>query len=553
MKWLPVVIWVMVVLGAVVSGCDGTPRHDSRLTAVDSLLRDCPDSALAMVQAVCRDSLNEADRAYRDLLLTQARYKAYVPATSDSDINCALAYYRAHPAEREKLTRAYIYKGAVMEELGHPDSAMLHYKQAEAVAAPDDYFNLGYIKLRMGALYRNNFAMDGKQIVELEKALDYFNKTDNVVYQLTCLVNLGGSCCLSAPQRADSLLNKAIYFAEMLGDTTKYILAMQNLIKKDIYMRQYEEAHKHAVKVLFMNTKLMDAAFYIFAADSYACLQMPDSAEILLRLVDEKIIDNEIDKLAYLYVKKDIAVARGKYQLSQHYERLARSIEDSIYSLAPHIGITRIEDTIEKESLDFMQEKHDSLVWKSLSLLIAALAFLVISVFVIIKKQRYKKLAAELSHSYESQYEELMALQERIRALDIRDEELKDFITSNIGMMREMIEECYHGASIQQIKHKINEIVKYQKGKSAQWQKFFTYIDYEYSNIISTTRGVYPHLDEKDLMLLALSTLDCSCIQIAAILGYSNISSIGPIRQRLAKKMYLDGSLSQYIQQFKSS
>ena len=93
MKHLPVTILVVLaVLGAMVSGCDGTPHYDSRLTAADSLMRSAPDSALAMVEAVDRDSLtNEADRAYRDLLLTQARYKAYVTATSDSDINRALS------------------------------------------------------------------------------------------------------------------------------------------------------------------------------------------------------------------------------------------------------------------------------------------------------------------------------------------------------------------------------------------------------------------------------------------------------------------------------
>ncbi len=151
MKRLLWVILAAMVLGAVAPGCRHEPRYDSRLTAADSLLREDPDSALAMLEALAPDSpvarsdgeggidFSDADRAYHALLLTQARYKCYVTATSDSDINLALAYFRAHPADHEKLTRAYIYKGAVMEELGHPDSAMLYYKTAEANAAPDDY------------------------------------------------------------------------------------------------------------------------------------------------------------------------------------------------------------------------------------------------------------------------------------------------------------------------------------------------------------------------------------------------------------------------------
>ena len=54
------------------------------------------------------------------------------------------------------LTRAFIYKGAVMEELGHPDSAMHYYKTAEAAAHEKDYANLGQINTRIADVFRKN-------------------------------------------------------------------------------------------------------------------------------------------------------------------------------------------------------------------------------------------------------------------------------------------------------------------------------------------------------------------------------------------------------------
>ncbi len=139
----PLIIILAVV--AFLTACTPAAHYDGRLAAADSLMHDRPDSALAILQALHPDSLaTQGDHAYRDLLLTQARYKCYITATTDSAINRALHYYRRHSHEQEKLTRAYIYKGAVMEELGHPDSAMHYYKTAEATAAPDDYFNLAY-------------------------------------------------------------------------------------------------------------------------------------------------------------------------------------------------------------------------------------------------------------------------------------------------------------------------------------------------------------------------------------------------------------------------
>ena len=48
-----------------------------RLVELDSLIAVAPDSAAALLEAIPADSLpTAADRAYRALLLTQAKYKA---------------------------------------------------------------------------------------------------------------------------------------------------------------------------------------------------------------------------------------------------------------------------------------------------------------------------------------------------------------------------------------------------------------------------------------------------------------------------------------------
>ena len=108
---------MMAALVMIVTGCGNTHHYDSRLVTADNLIAEDPDSALDLLETLPMTTLpDEADRAYYGLLLSQARYKAYVTATSDSDINRALVYYRSHPSDREKLTRTYIYKGAVMED-----------------------------------------------------------------------------------------------------------------------------------------------------------------------------------------------------------------------------------------------------------------------------------------------------------------------------------------------------------------------------------------------------------------------------------------------------
>ncbi len=552
MKRLPLVILVFGVIVAVIAACNRSARYNARLTSADSLMWDTPDSALAILSTI--DSLaTEGDRAYRDLLLTQARYRCYVTTTSDSDINRALAYYRAHPKEREKLTRANIFKGAVMDELGFPDSAMLYYKQAEAVADTADYFNLGYAVMRIGALYQENHVLDGKDIVCYEKALQYFNKTEKITYQLMCLVNLGSLYCLTAPHKADSLLKKSLSVAETIGDTSRYILAVENLIKNDIHQRTYEDAHPLVQKVMSMNTQFLGATFYLFAANVYACLGMPDSAEILLAMAESKTISTDIQRLTYLDDKRDIARARGDIEASQYYDQLGDRLEDSLLSLDTPFKITSMEDSTVEQSHHTMKKKHESLVWKILLLCLAMLAVLALIAAALIyrNKHRYSQLINDLMEESQNHVSDINTLRRNIDQLKIRDSQLKDFITSYIELMGDVTEACYHSPK-NVLSNEISRLFQIKEENKDRWVELYSYIDNEYNQIITDTINKYNQLNDRDILLLALTCLDFSCAQIAIITGYSNATSISGNRQRLAKKMGLDHSLQEYINQYKS-
>ena len=554
-KQLLAVILAMLVLGAVVPGCSDVPRYDSRLTVADSLMHDNPDSALAIIEAVNRDSLTtEHDRAYRDLLLTQARYKAYIPATSDSDINRALSYYKQHPKEREKLTRAYLYKGAVMEELGYPDSAMFYYKQAESTASPDDYFNLGYVKMRMGALYRDQHTMDGKHIEKYEEALECFKSTDNNHYQLVCMINLGSLYCLKAPHKADSVLSIALTLAEQIDDKENYVGAIQNLIKNDVNRGRYNHARGLIMKVMSMDNPVINIPFCLYAAQTYACLQIPDSAELFLSLIGNNPIIDNIDRISFLEAKGDIALARKDTSVYLLMKSESKRIADSLQSLSTPLSIITTEDRIDRQShLSSELSRQITANWNVILALMIML-ILTVSLFIFIrrKKSHEKQLyqVKQILDSSESQLSEMRLSLENLSKLNIRESKLKVFLDSYMSLTRDMMEECYHQPDLKQTK-KIKEVIKFQKNNKDEWEKLYGYIDLEYNGIISKTKDNYPQLNDKDLLLIALSAMDFSCMQIAIILGYSNQTSVGTIRKRLCEKMNIEGSLNDYISHFK--
>lgn len=542
---------LLAVLVAVVTGCDGTPRYDTRLAAADSLMRDNPDSALAIVETINRGSLaTTADSAYHDLLLTQARYRCYIVATSDSDINRALAYYRSHDNEREKLTRAYIYKGAVMEELGHPDSAMLYYKHAEATAAPDDYFNLGYINMMMGALYNDYYSMEGQETLKYEEALDFFRKTKDSVFILICLNNLGCFYREQKPDKAKTLLLEAAGLARCLNDTARILYNDLSLVVLYQNLGSYQEARQLIREIVGFEDYASDYKTDFTAANIYARLGMLDSAEFFLNLaLQNRNGDDALFKMHHLKCLSEIALARNDTLQSIRFVNQSNRIEDSLTANAAKLEIIHTEVNYDKESIKKSRQAHNNTVTALILVLVFALVF--VPVFLYRRAHRYDQLIADLNEEIKNQSIDLKTLQHNVDKLKIKDSELKKFFESHSNMLREVIEECYHSPQGPLAKE-IKRIVKFQDNNTGMWSKLYSYLDLEYNNIMNVTMKNYPQLDDKELLMIALTCMGYSCAQIAIVLDYSSSAGISTVRKRIAKKMGVDGLLADYIKQFQS-
>ena len=166
-QWQTALTAVLAIAASLLAGC--SKATDARLVAADSLMAAHPDSALAILQEITPESLRgKANNAYYALLLTQAQYKNYVPITSDSLIDVAVRYYD-DDGDAEKRTRAYIFKGAALNEMGDHLAAIEWYKKAETVADTGDYENLGYIHMRLGNFIKTHLLRMGKTLPTIKK------------------------------------------------------------------------------------------------------------------------------------------------------------------------------------------------------------------------------------------------------------------------------------------------------------------------------------------------------------------------------------------------
>ena len=554
MKHLPLVILIVgMVFVAVVTGCRGELRYDARLTAADSLMATAPDSALALVEALDSAALaTPGDRAYRDLLVTQARYKCYITATSDSDINRALAYYRAHSDEQEKLTRAYIYKGAVMEELGHPDSAMLYYKHAEATAAPDDYFNLGYTKMRIATLYQEELSQDTVPIILLKEAIRFFTIVNDTNYLISCYGDLGALCGIIRPDSTEYYLMKAIRLAKQSNNAAKLYTYESKLAGFNLYHTQdYRTANLLSMDVLRNGrNQSYEKQFYYYAALSFLQLGLVDSAKYVLGVTPAPV--DRVDSMNYHKVVAEIAKAENNKKL--YDDNLIKSVnaKAAILENRSEKVLLATEYEYNREEL----EKQSNALKDNNTLLSLGLVGLVLLSILIIYNlysnvRRYKQeieltrqeLDLTIKEHKESNVSKLVGY--RISALN----ELQQSIRLKTDVDKR-VKRIIPLASFFKDLHEKNAILKLQLNESF-WKKMKLSVDGEYNGIMSFIENRFPNLKEEDLKLFCLLCANLSPQIIKICMNYTNAKTVSNYRKKLIRdKMKFDMSFDEFREKY---
>ena len=592
MKKLLAVILAMVVLGAVVPSCGGAHRYDGRLAAVDSLMKDNPDSALALVLALdTADILAEGDRAYRALLLTQARYKSYVTATSDSDINQALAYFRAHPADREKLTRAYIYKGAVMNELGYHDSAMFYYKHAEATAAPDDYFNLGYANMRIAQLYQRFYANDSAVLARMKIASRCFQIVQDTSYLITTIGTQGCYPKLTGEDSACANLRRAIHLAQMIN-SPKGLQYQSKLAGIYYFKGNYKEAKELAMDMLKKGgDKCNEQQFYYYAARSYIQLQLLDSARWVMSRIPSP--QNSIDSFNHYQTLAELSVATHRLSNYIRFSQAAKAIDYRLMESSRSSKLTETELKCEASQRETaLKDEADSHLTMVIGLVLLAVALgTAITIWCVkrlIHKYRSQLTSARQDienmlgdidgkwHSFELEKERLRhQLDEKSVQLAVANQkniELENVQTrvnkqvSNVVRYRHAaLNDLYQVILVKSVTDDgrrqvlplmgiIKELFE-TKGilnkppQKSFWNNLKLSVDGEYLGIASYVEQHYKNLSEKDMHLFLLLCAKFPNQIIKLCMNYAHDVTVSKNKKRLMKeKIGLDLKLEDFIQ-----
>ncbi|MBQ6165938.1 MAG: hypothetical protein IJK41_00670 [Muribaculaceae bacterium] len=546
-----------MVVCILLTGCRGEGTYDKRLTVADSLMSVNADSALWQLQHINSQELGSPhDRAYHALLLTQARYKCYVTATSDSAINSALKYYQQHPAEREKLTRAYLYKGAVMEELGQIEPAMTYYKKALETADFNDYFNQGYIRYRIGRIYRDHLIADSTDITYFKEALQYFKLVPDSFYILWCLNDLGTSYNKNNRDSVLPYLSQAISLAQRLGNTKMERKAAINIAKATMFSSHPQDIERSKTTVLPLLEDRQGcspedlADLLMTAAYTLAKQNKPDSALLFLNQLPKELPNSSYESFRLL-CQAEISRSRGDIDRFAHYSEEYRQLKESIINDEMQCQLRDVESQYDNETLKLKNERYKWLLtsW----VLVGLLALSILGILLLLFRHKLSMRKRQLADR-EATIERLQGDSIRLSALlednKVMGEHLKETLKNQILTFSQLVETYRKDYSDNP--KKFGEAFKnaydMNQPDASFWKGIQAYANLTHGGIVNHAIENHPSLNITNIHLLSLLCCDLPTTVAMACMGYNEVHSFYNKKRRLAQALRLKGTLEDYIE-----
>lgn len=580
---------------------------NAELGQIDSLLQqNKPEIAYESLSALNTENFSKGDRAYYDLLLTEAQYKNYVPFASDSIINSVVNYYERN-SDGNKYTRALIFQGCVYEDLAKPEMAINCFNLAEEAAPKEALSDIAYAKLKMGDVY--NLSPIGNSTIALNKfqeALSLYYKLNDKHYQMICQTEIG-SIYRSIKGKEDSVeyyINKAIEIAKVEEDS--FFIYSNMFLLAEFYSEVKHDDNKakdFAVTALeFCPDPSFPESYYVLAT-SYARLHQIDSAEIVLKNAPKK--STSLDSLHYFQTLYEIERSKNNPQLALQNYLKVDTISDSILVAGLNDKLLAVEKKYDKKEQELKNEQLSSrLNYSMLGLSIIVLICVVLLLLILRYRQsikqkevEYEMLSSDLRDSvagleqmqarlknYENKIENAQRvalekqqeIEETTHDLTRTAEECDKLNQSILSMkskldasdeMRKIIDrqiQAIHELVILSYEHPGDKFRKYfnkfitvpskqVKADLSYWKSLKSLTNDLYCNVLNVAQEESGNtLREDELNYLALFCCGYSRTAIMICLQYTNIRTVYNKRKQIADKLGVK-SLEDYVAKFKDS
>ena len=371
------IILCLILSVLILTNCSNDNDTHEKLSEIERLLeKEKYELAMNNLSDINVKRLNEENKAYYDLLMTQANFCLDKQTDSDSLINESIRFYEENN-NKILLAKAYYYKGITCYQRGNKSEGINLIKKAEHLAKGTSdlnfitkiYINLSFINIDTGN-YQTGLSY-------AKKALQTARKANNKILIALSMnkINAAFNCM----GKIDSCLvysQKTIPYIKYLNKNDK-LEVLTNISIGFVNKGLYDEAILYAKKSL--EIKPNAHAYYIIGSIYFERGENQKAWQLL----NDALNTNELEiKAEVLLWMADLKKEEGKYKEASELEERALATKDSIKTKQQTEHMLSLQNNAERKAADAQAQNR---------LVIAISAVMVFAAAVMISMLAYNR------------------------------------------------------------------------------------------------------------------------------------------------------------------
>ncbi len=493
--------------------CSHVPTE---LENAERLLARSADSALHVLHKFRpTDYKSPGHRALYGLLVFQALDKLDKSLQPDSLIDFSLNYYLKEN-DKSNLAKCYFLKARMLKKRQHfEDAAKLYLNALDLFKSSNNYYWLGRIYSDLSDICGIQSDLNGSLNKNL-LAVNYFNKAGNKLEAYYRVISIGK---IYHFQRK---FKKALYYYRQAfsqsSDSMLVGFAFQEIGVNYFWAKKYDSAHYYLRKSLK----------YPFRGNSYAirCFNMADL------FFQEQQYDSSLfyANLALKYpttfynqrecyrILANSEYQRGDFEKMGDYIHKYQDCTDSVRKLEVQSKVSLLE-SLHNNDQETTGTKR-SMIWIT-SVLVLVLLFSVGGVYLLFKRNGFKKKQLEDYRKELTQKQEFVTQSLAKKIADTRESQVKARVKASPEererLDKELYEKCLH---------------------LSNWEAFSCEMNHAFNQIVDVLQTDYAGITQKEIIWCCLHLLDVPNTDRILLLN-GTPDSVYKLKQRLAQKMNL--------------
>lgn len=371
------IILCLILSVLILTNCSNDNDTHEKLSEIERLLeKEKYELAMNNLSDINVKRLNDENKAYYDLLMTQANFCLDKQTDSDSLINESIRFYEENN-NKILLAKAYYYKGITCYQRGNKSEGINLIKKAEHLAKGTSalnfitkiYINLSFINIDTGN-YQTGLSY-------AKKALQTARKANNKILIALSMnkINAAFNCM----GKIDSCLvysQKTIPYIKYLNKNDK-LEVLTNISIGFVNKGLYDEAILYAKKSL--EIKPNAHAYYIIGSIYFERGENQKAWQLLNDALNTNGLELKAEVLLWM---ADLKKEEGKYKEASELEERALATKDSIKTKQQTEHMLSLQNNAERKAADAQAQNR---------LVIAISAVMVFAAAVMISMLAYNR------------------------------------------------------------------------------------------------------------------------------------------------------------------